>query len=153
MGTGGTIVDARSPTDPTITAEERAVESEGADGTSSSRITLLQQALTCQLCQFLVNDFLENVSLEEIKDPAAGKVHAINLLKLLTKDPGYGMKFKLILKDLPAWSKYKAQDHSLLMATTKRTDYFLTAGEHASQTLMLTQDAKQDEESDNNREE
>jgi hypothetical protein len=85
-----------------------------------------------------VNDFLENMSLPEIKDPAAGKVNAINLLKLLTMDPGYGMKFKLILKDLPAWSKYKSQDHSLLLATSKRTDYFLTAGEQANPTLLLT---------------
>lgn len=83
--------------------------------------------------------------MEEIKDPAAGRVHAVNLLKLLTMDPGYGMKFKLILKDLPAWSRYKSQDHSLLLATTKRTDYFLTAGEQANPTLMLTEGAQQDD--------
>ena len=140
---GGGIIDARSPTDPAVTAEERAVSSDGAPGAATGRVTLLHQALACQLCQFLVNDFLENVSLDEIKDPAAGKVHAINLLKLLTMDPGYGMKFKLILKEIPAWvNKYKSQDHSLLLATTKRTDYFLTAGEDANPTLMLTHDAE-----------
>lgn len=136
----GTGIDARSPTDPAVTAEARAISSDGAEGATTGRVTLLHQALTCHLCEFLVNDFLENVSLHEIKDPAAGKVHAIHLLKLLTMDPGYGMKFKLILKGLPAWSKYKSQDHSLLMATTKRTDYFLTAGEEANSTLLLTHD-------------
>eukprot|EP00977_Amphora_coffeiformis_P010410 scaffold2433_cov159-Amphora_coffeaeformis.AAC.7 len=141
----GTGIDARSPIDPAQTAEERAVSSDGAPGAASGRVTLLHQALACRLCQFLVNDFLENVSLEEIKDPAAGKVHAVNLLKLLTMDPGYGMKFKLILKDLPAWSKYKSQDHSLMLATTKRTDYFLTAGEQANPTLMLTEGTNEDD--------
>jgi hypothetical protein len=121
-----------------LTAEQRALSTDGASGAANSRVALLHQALACQLCQFLVNDFLENMSLPEIKDPAAGKVNAIRLLKLLTMDPGYGMKFKLILKDLPAWSKYKSQDHSLLLATSKRTDYFLTAGEQANATLLLT---------------
>ena len=141
----GSGIDARSPTDPTVTAEQRALSSDGAPGAAHGRVTLLQQALACQLCQFMVNDFLENVSLDEIKDPAAGKVHTINLLKLLTMDPGFGMKFKLILKDLPAWNKYKAQDHSLLLATTKRTDYFLTAGDQSNSTLMLTQEQKEEE--------
>jgi DnaJ family protein C protein 13 len=136
--TQGTGVDARSTTDPSLTADQRALSTDGAPGASSSRVALLHQALACELCQFLVNDFLENMSLPEIKDPAAGKVNAINLLKLLTMDPGYGMKFKLILKDLPAWSKYKSQDHSLLLATSKRTDYFLTAGEQATPALLLT---------------
>lgn len=141
------IIDARSPTDPSVTAEEHAVALDGAPGAAQGRVALLHQALKCQLFQFLVNDFLENVSLDEIKDPAAGKVHAINLLKLLSADPGYGMKFKLILKDIPAWtSKYKSQDHSLLLATTKRTDYFLTAGEEGNPTLMLTEGTKEEEE-------
>lgn len=147
-GGGGGIIDARSPTDPTVTAEEHALASDGAPGAAQGRVALLHQALKCQMCQFLVNDFLENVSLDEIKDPAAGKVHAINLLKLLTADPGYGMKFNLILKDIPAWtSKYRSQDHSLLLATTKRVDYhLLTAGEDANGTLMLTEGVKEEEE-------
>lgn len=139
----GSGIDARSPTDPSVTAEQRALSLEGGgaslDASNNGRMALLHQALACHLCQFLVNDFLENVSLPEIKDPAGGKVHAISLLKLLTTDPGYGLKFKLILQDIPAWSeKYKSQDHSLLLATSKRTDYFLTAGEQENPTLMLT---------------
>ena len=141
----GTGIDARSPVDPAQTAEERAVSSDGAPGAACGRITLLHQALACRLCQFLVNDFLENVSLEEIKDPSAGKVHAVDLLKLLTMDPGYGMKFKLILKDIPAWSKYKSQDHSLLLATATRTAGLLTAGEQADPNLLLAEGAKEDD--------
>ena len=76
------MIDARSPTHPTETAEERALLLDGAPG-AAGRVTLLQQALACQLCPFLVDDFSENVSLDEIKDPAAGKVHVIDLLKPL----------------------------------------------------------------------
>jgi len=135
----GSGVDARSAQDPTTTAEQQAVSLGGAPGAAHGRVALLQQALACELCLFLVNDFLENPSISKITDSAVGKVHAITLLKLLTKDPGYGGKFKSILDELPSWKKYRMQDHSLLISSSERTDYFLTDG-GANERKLLTQE-------------
>jgi hypothetical protein len=100
----------------------------------------LQSALNCKLAEFIVNDVLENSSLSHVKDPAATKVHAVELLKLLTMDPGYGLKFMLILDSIPAWKKYKSQDHSLFITgTEQRTDYFLTDGSGREPTKLLTE--------------
>jgi hypothetical protein len=136
----GSGIDARTPVDPIVTAEQKAVSTAAAPGAAQGRLNLLQQALHCRLCDYLVDSFLENETLSTVKDPGAGKVHAIALLKLLTKDPGYGMKFKLALDDLPAWQKYKSQDHSLFITSAERTDYFLTDGGSSSgDTKLLTQ--------------
>ena len=138
--THGSGVDARSPTDPTITANVQAASIGGAPGAAAGRTVLLEQALACNLCEFLVNQFLEHARFDEIRDPAAAKVHAISLLKLLCQDPGYGAKFQLVLGELPAWKKYDRQDHSLLIAASASStgDYFLTDG-GASDTKLLTQ--------------
>ena len=100
----------------------------------------MQQALACNLCEFLVDDVLENPTLQKIRDPAAAKVHAIDLLKMLCKDPGFGPKFKMILDDLPAWKKYKSQDHSLLITGhEQKADYFLTDGGSGKDKMLLTE--------------
>jgi hypothetical protein len=124
----GAGIDARSAQDPAVTADQQAVSLGGSPGSAHGRGSLLQQALVCGLCAFLVNDFLEDPNIDKITDSTAGKVHVVALLKLLTKDPGYGMKFKLILDELPAWKKYNSQDHSLLITSSERTDYLLTNG-------------------------
>ena len=138
----GNGIDARSPQDPKITAQEQAMTMGGARGAANGRVALLQQALACNLCPFLVNDFLEHPKLASIRDPSAAKVHAIALLKLLCSDPGYGPKFKLILEELPAWKKYSSQDHSLLIASSSlsspQNDYFLTDGGATSEAKLLT---------------
>ena len=111
----------------------------GAPGAAQGRISLLQSALACKLAEFLLNDVLENATLANVKDPASVKVHAVELLKLLTIDPAYGMKFKLILDEHPAWRKYKSQDHSLFITgTEQKTDYFLTDGS-SGPTKLLTE--------------
>jgi hypothetical protein len=113
---------------------------DGAPGSAQGRIALLRQALACKLCHFLVDSVLENPTLADVRDPAAAKVHTIELLKLLSKDPGYGPKFKLILDTLPAWKKYKSQDHSLFITTAEqKSDYFLTDGETGTPKKLLTQ--------------
>ena len=110
-------------------AEKQAVTSGGAPNSAQGRVALFQQALACNLCQFILDKILENPKLQDVKDPVAAKTHAIDLLKTLTTDPGYGPKFKLILDDMPAWSKYKLQDHSLYLAgKDSRADYLLTDG-------------------------
>jgi hypothetical protein len=130
-------VDARTQEDPKVEAEQRAVSSAGAPGAAKGRVALLQQALACELCDFLVNRVLENPDLKSVRDPAAVKVHAIALLKMLTKDPGYGPKFKLILSGLPAWAKYRSQDHSLLITGhEQKADYFLTDGGTGDKKLL-----------------
>jgi hypothetical protein len=136
----GSGVDGRSSADPQIVAENRVVTSDGAPGAARGRAPLLQQAVECRLCEFLVDNVLENDTLKNIRDPAAAKVHAIALLKLLLKDPGYGLKFKIILDGLPAWKKYKSQDHSLLITShEQRADYFLTGGSSAASKALITE--------------
>jgi hypothetical protein len=134
-------IDARTPVDPIVTAEQKSASTAAAPGAARGRLNLIQQALHCRLCDYLVDSFLENETLSTVKDPTAAKVHAIALLKLLTNDPGYGMKFKLVLDEIPAWKKYKSQDHSLFITSAERTDYFLTDGGTSSSTdtKLLTQ--------------
>lgn len=135
----GTGVDARTSTDPKVVAEQQTMAVGGAPGAAQGRISLLQSALACKLAEFLLNDVLENATLANVKDPASVKVHAVELLKLLTIDPAYGMKFKLILDEHPAWRKYKSQDHSLFITgTEQKTDYFLTDGS-SGPTKLLTE--------------
>jgi len=136
----GSGIDARTQPDPKILAEQQTMSVAGAPGAAQGRVALLQQALACELCQTLILHVLENPKLSDIKDPAAAKVHAIDLIKLLTKDPGYGGKFKLILQDIPEWQKYKSQDHSLLITShEQRADYFLTDGGSGETKKLLTQ--------------
>jgi hypothetical protein len=136
----GSGVDGRSSADPQMVAENRVVTSDGAPGAARGRAPLLQQAVECRLCEFLVDKVLENDTLKNIRDPAAAKVHAIALLKLLLKDPGYGLKFKIILDGLPAWKKYKSQDHSLLITShEQRADYFLTEGSTEANKPLITE--------------
>jgi hypothetical protein len=113
----GTGIDARSGPDPNEAAQRRATKAPGAPGSARNRASLLRQALSCRLCEFLVAGVLENPSLlRDVKDPSAAKAHAVDLLQLLLRDPGYGPKFALILSHYPAWKKYRSQDHSLYIA-------------------------------------
>lgn len=135
----GNGIDARTQEDPMIAAEQRAVSTTAASGAAHGRVSLLQQALACELCEFLVDKVLENPGLLKIRDPTGAKVHSIALLKLLTKDPGFGLKFKLILSGIPEWSKYKSQDHSLLITGhEQKADYFLTDGGGAEKKLLTS---------------
>lgn len=136
----GTGIDARSIPDPKVEAEQMAVSSGGAPGAANGRVALLQSALVNELPKFLLEGILENPGLKNIKDPASAKVHTVDLLKLLTEDPGYGMKFQLILDEMPAWKNYKSQDHSLFITgTEQKADYFLTDGSSGEPTKLLTQ--------------
>ena len=134
-------VDARAKPDPAVEASQRAATSAGAPGSAAGRKALLESALRCSLATFLIQSVLENSTLSKIKDPAAAKVHAVELLKLLTKDPGYGLKFKHILDDVPEWKKYVSQDHSLFITgPEQKSDYFLSLTDGKSEpTKFLTQ--------------
>ena len=135
----GIGIDARSKMSPKQAAEQQILTSAGAPGSAQGRIALLQSALAGGLCKFVVEQVLENPGLSSIKDPAAAKVHSVELLKLLTMDPGYGLKFKLILDEMPAWKKYKSQDHSLFITgAEQKADYFLTDGDKEA-TKLLTE--------------
>jgi hypothetical protein len=135
----GSGIDARTKDDPNAVAQRQAVTMPAAPGAAQGRVALLQQALSCQLCEFLVDKVLENQELSSVRDPASTKVHTIELLKMLTKDPGYGPKFKLILSGIPAWAKYKSQDHSLLITGhEQKADYFLTDGSSGEKKLLTS---------------
>jgi len=145
----GTGIDARTEEDPKLAAVRRSVSVGGAPGAARGRVALLQQALACGLCEFLVDGVLENPGLKDVRDPAAAKVHAIDLVKLLTRDPGYGPRFKLILDDLPAWKKYGAQDHSLyITGHEQRADYFLTDGGSGEKKKLLTEGGNPSDDAD-----
>jgi len=109
-------VDATANAPASLVAERQTVSILGAPGSIEGRAALLHSCLECSLPHFLVEEVLENPSLEKVKDSSAVIVHAIALLKLLIMDPGYGMKFNLILDCLPNWKKYESQDHMLLMS-------------------------------------
>lgn len=132
----GTGIDARSTLDPEGEADQQTLSIDCSPGAAHGRVSLLQSALSCELAEFLVNEVLENMTLENVKDPASAKVHSIELLTMLTKDPGYGLKFQLVLNKIPAWQKYKFQDHSLFITgAEQRSDYFLTEGGRGQQPL------------------
>lgn len=136
----GSGIDARSAPTPKQKAEQQILSNAGAPGSAQGRIALLQSALACELPKFVVEGVLENPTLANVKDPAATKVHGVELLKLLTMDPGYGLKFKLILDELPAWKKYKSQDHSLFITgAEQKADYFLTDGDNKEPAKLLTE--------------
>jgi len=135
----GSGVDARTPLDPKVDAERRMKTVAAAPGAADGRIALLQSAILCDLPNFIVNQVLEHPKLKEIKDPAAAKVHGVELLKLLIQDPGYGMKFEQMLSENMKWKKYQAQDHSLFITgPEQRADYFLTDGTDGEVKKLLT---------------
>lgn len=133
-------VDARQTLDPKAEAERRMKTSPPAPGAADGRVALLQSALLSNLPKFIVKTVLENSELASVKDPAATKVHGVELLKLLCSDPGFGMKFQLILDEIPEWKKYKSQDHSLFITgPEQKADYFLTDGSDGEPKKLLTQ--------------
>ena len=138
--TEGSGVDGRTKQEPVVEAAKMAATMQGAPGCAEGRKALLESALRCDLPTYLIESVLENSNLSRVKDPASVKVHAVELLKLLTKDPGYGMKFQLVLDTIPAWKKYVSQDHSLFITgPEQKTDYFLTDGSSSDPTKLLTQ--------------
>ena len=108
----GKANDVRSTVDPEILADERISTVAGAPNSATGRSALLDSALKCRLPQFLLLSVLESQSQSQVKDNDAVKLHTLALLHLLLKDPGYGMKFELILTSIPSWKKYKIQDQS-----------------------------------------
>lgn len=138
--TEGTGVDARATLSPKEEAERRMKTVAGARGSADGRVALLQSAIICDFPNFIVDSVLENPKLPQVKDAAAAKVHGVELLKLLSQDPGYGMKFQQILDGNPKWKKYKTQDHSLFITgPEQRADYFLTDGGNGEAKKLLTQ--------------
>lgn len=138
--TEGTGIDARAALSPQEEAEWKMKTVAGARGSADGRVPLLQSAILCDFPNFILDSVLENPKLQQVKDPAAAKVHGVELLKLLTQDPGYGMKFHQILDENPKWKKYKTQDHSLFITgPEQRADYFLTDGGNGEAKKLLTQ--------------
>ncbi|GMI07357.1 hypothetical protein TrLO_g7538 [Triparma laevis f. longispina] len=127
-GEGG-MHDARTAPDPAMVALEKSKTAPGAPGCAHSRAALLTAVQVNGTLSFLLGDVLENATAGSVMDPASLKVHSVDLLKLLAKDPGFGDLFKLTLDGLPSWKKYSTQDHSLFITGTQQTaDYFLTDG-------------------------
>jgi hypothetical protein len=54
-----------------------------------------------------------------VKEPASAEAHSVGLLNLLLKDPGFGLKFKGILNELPSWKKYSSREHPLFENSCK----------------------------------
>lgn len=135
----GLGIDARSQPEPPSVQAAKAVETiQGAPNSADGRKVLLESALRCDLAKYLIESVLENPALPKVKDAASVKVHAVELLKLLTKDPGYGLKFKLLLEAIPAWKKYASQDHSLFITgVEQKADYFLTDGSSSLEAKKL----------------
>ena len=101
------ISNEQSLADPKIIAEQRMKSSSGSPGSAFGRGPFLSSVLRCGLIHFLVNDVLENTSLENVNDPEAVKLHTLEIINLLSMDPGYGLMFRLILDSIPQWEKYE----------------------------------------------
>ncbi len=133
----GRGIDARSDPSPITMAENNIRTEVGAPGSVNGRIGLLEAAGNLGLVRFLLEDVLENSTLCNVKDPASVKVHSVDILKLLILDPAYGLKFRLVLESMPAWEKYKDQDHSLYITGVKqKMDYFLTDSDDKNRKLL-----------------
>lgn len=104
-------VDALHSNDSNAIAQNRMISLAGAPNSARGRCILLDSALACELPQFLVMNILENPRFEfDVKDSKSTKLHVIELLQLLLKDPGYGLKFKIVLESMPTWNlKYIQQ--------------------------------------------
>ena len=125
----GGVIDARSAPDPAMVALEKSKTSAGAPRAAHGRAALMNAVQTNALLSYVVDGVLENPSASEVMDPSALKVHAVALLKLLIKDPGFGDLFAITLEGIPAWSKYAVQDHSLFITgSEQKSDYFLCDG-------------------------
>jgi len=135
----GLGVDARTQSEPPNVQAAKAAETvQGAPDSADGRRALLESALRCDLPKFLIESVLENPNLPKVKDPASVKVHSVELLKLLMQEPGYGLKFKIVLEAIPAWKKYASQDHSLFITgLEQKADYFLTDGNSSMDTKKL----------------
>lgn len=135
----GLGIDARTqPETPEVQAAKAVETVPGAPNCADGRKPLLESALRCELPKYLIDSVLENPNLAKVKDAASVKVHAVELLKLLTQDPGYGLKFKLVLEEIPAWKKYASQDHSLFITGhEQKADYFLTDGSSSLEAKKL----------------
>lgn len=96
------------PVDPKVLATERMNSSDGAPGSAKGRKKFLSSVLSCGLLQFLIDDVLENPTLDDdVDEPESVKEYAVEILNLLLMDPGYGLMFYLVLNSLANFEKYK----------------------------------------------
>ncbi len=93
--------------DPETVADEKIRSTVGAPNSAPSRNILLDSALSCKLHEFLLLSVLENPEHNQVKDWDLVKLHSLELLRLLMKDPGYGMKFEFLMNAIPSWKSYK----------------------------------------------
>ena len=105
QGPGSETETFKPKIDPNKIAEGRIKSFEGAPGSAKGRNSLLSCILSCGFIEFLVNKVLVKSALESVNEPEKVKLQAEEIIKLLTMDPGYGLKFQLILKEL----NYQAQ--------------------------------------------
>jgi len=64
--------------------------------------------------------------LNEIRNPSALRIYAIDALKALAKaDEYHSMTIQSLLDTHPAWSEYKEQSHDLFITDHEKTDIFL----------------------------
>ncbi len=91
--------------DPNKVAEEKIKTSPGAPGCAKGRDALLSSILSCGFIEFLVKEVLVESSLVSVKESENVKVQAEEIMKLLMMDPGYGLKFQLILNELEYYPK------------------------------------------------
>ncbi|CAM9816075.1 unnamed protein product [Phaeothamnion confervicola] len=105
-------------------------------------VAMATTALDEGLVRFAVQEVLESPELMvagAVLDPSATKVHIVELLKTLAAHPSLAARMADLFDDLPAWRKYKHQDHDLFMATEAPVDYFLTDDTEAlGRKLLLT---------------
>lgn len=122
---GGVDFNPGNDIPDSIQAEKNTVSIPGAKGCAKGRLNFLRSALDCELPHFLIEHVIESPAAEDVKEPCSLKVNAIEILELLTKDPGFGMKIKLILNSIPSYKDYESEKETLILKAKeeKKIDY------------------------------
>jgi DnaJ family protein C protein 13 len=85
---------------------------------------LVPHALSLNMIPFLMH-VLEEADLSNVVDASGTKVHAIQILKIMTQDANHGQQAEVVLESMPGWERYKHQKHDLFVTQNEKIDYFL----------------------------
>ena len=77
-------------------------------------------------------------ALKALRNASGAKVHASEILKIMSDDAENGEATAMALARFPEWEQCRHQKHDLFMTQTAKTDYFL---QDASNAVLALEDA------------
>jgi len=114
------------------------LETDSAQDPSLSPHELVRAALAGDVINCMIS-ILEKEKLDNLVDPSAAKVHAVNIIKVCEADTLHGPGASAILQQQHAanWDKYRHQKHDLFLSRNDTKDYFLADVATAAPAFML----------------